>query len=281
MFLLAVLLCVAPVRVSIPPSENAWQVSARAVAQSIDVRLGEAADDWTVEVVHVMPPRAEVRFVTPENRVLVRGLYIRGDDRQAYTRALAAEASLVIEATSLASTRRSVRSAHDVIAWASVDVPVSVGLQRPATPAFGLGLASGAWLARDRVQPLGEVDWQYGLSASDSFHRLLVGGGVAAGGPVPTTPIWLGGVASLRAAWLHPEDAPARWTSASFVGGMLQARLRHMMIHARFGLEITIPTVYESADLDVRLDPVRLGLRIGLGLPFGEQFQRRIRMARR
>ncbi len=279
---LALLALLAPARLDL----SATAIDAASTTQGLHARVS-ALDDWSITV-HDAPATAPERAVevwlrAPDGSDHRRRLPLAGTTTEDRSRELAASLALLIEQWDDLPSSPSVDPQKDA--------RVPRGATETATPAriwLGLGprvelarwppeggidLLLGAWLLRQRLQPLLSVGWGATGREGLSLHTVRFGAGLVAGSPLAGGRLWLGAHAIVHALWSRAHDSRSAtlWTSSSELGGTLQIRGARWLVGVRTGLDLTLPALRVQGNR-ARLGrgPVQWVLGLSFGVIFGD-----------
>ena len=150
-------------------------------------------------------------------------------------------------------------------------------------PEGGIDILFGAWLLRERLQPLLGVGWSATGREGLSLHTVRFGAGLAAGSPLARGRLWLGAHAMVHALWARAHDSRTAtlWASSSEIGGTLQVRGARWLVGVRTGLDLALPELRIKGN-SARLSrgPVQWVLGVSFGVIFGELRNSRGRVGR-
>jgi hypothetical protein len=251
-----------------------------ATAAALEVRLGRRADDWEITVADELEGSdAVVQLRSKQGDDVVRSFVVTGDTTEDRSRELAAALALVIE--------EYLPPEHVEPPPAKPQPPPPpprkrpegwlafggrVGLGRPLDVDAGPTLRGGVLWGRRILQPIVSVAWSRSRERGLTLDGIRFGAGVAIGGDLPGTPLWLGGAVVPHAllAFARHTERDRGWSSATELSALLQVRARWFFGGLRVGAEITEPPLRaQGTDASLRWGHVRLlvGLELGLRLP--------------
>jgi len=283
---LALLALLAPPRLDL----SATAVDAASATQGLHARV-IALDDWSITV-HDAPTTSPERAVevwlrAPDGGEHRRRLPLAGTTVEDRSRELAASLALLIEQwdelPSEPSTEPSVdpqkharvrRSSPAAAPRARIWLGLGprVELAR-GPPEGGIDLLLGAWLLRERLQPLLSVGWGATGREGLSLHTVRFGAGLVAGSPLAGGRLWLGAHAIVHALWSRAHDSRSAtlWTSSSELGGTMQVRGDRWLVGVRTGIDLTLPALRVQGN-HARLSrgPVQWVLGLSFGVIFGD-----------
>jgi len=282
---LALLALLAPPQLDL---SSATAIDPRATTQGLHARVS-ALDDWSITVHDTTlesPERAvEVWLSAPNGTSRQRRLPLAGTTVEDRSRELAASLALLIEQwddlpaeppsqpPSTADTHpHTPRDAPAPPARAWLGLGPRLELAH-SPPAGGIDLLFGAWLLRERLQPLLSVGWGATGTEGLSLHTVRFGGGLAAGSPLARGRLWLGAHAIVHALWARAHDSRSAtlWGSSSEVGGSLQVRGARWLVGVRTGLDLALPELRARGNsARLRRGPVQWVLGVTFGVIFGD-----------
>jgi hypothetical protein len=250
-----------------------------AVATALAVRLGDAAQRWTIEI----RPGARAsdvvaRLRRDDGRELRRTVTLAGQTDDARARELAAALSLAIEQDEEGSAATLKRSTRAATSGASTDAPrtgwiaagAHVGAGRPFDATGGVSLRGGVWWGRRLLQPLVAVASEHARPGAVRLDGVRVGAGLAIGAPIGAW--WLGGSALPSYAWTRAvrrrDDRASSFVTE--LAALAQLRHRNLLLGLRAGLDVRAPSLrLVGGDDEHRLGNLRFvtGFELGLTLP--------------
>jgi hypothetical protein len=263
-------------------------VDGEAVEEGLRARVGAVIDEWTITVEAVDEQTYRVELLGPDNAMQTRDLTLDGETEEDRSRELASTIALIIQSQPSeqpATSEPPSTEPQDPSASTSTDSEpgpqpakaatglllleghVGLGPPRNLDADFGLGLAGGAWVAREHLQPRAAVRWSHSWAGDLRVHQFSGRLGLAAGAPVGR--FWLGVLAMPSVEWTHAQQIRA--ASAWAVGGeaSLLGQVRHgpMVVGLRAGVETTFPAPRALGTNDViRWGHLRALLVIEIGL---------------
>ncbi|KIG13945.1 hypothetical protein DB30_07361 [Enhygromyxa salina] len=267
-----------------------------ALQLGLRARVGDALDQWTIQVDAVEPVepvepggsrRYELTLVSagspkPDHRTVE----LSGQTDADRSRELASILTLIIEAAAddpepreaaepREATQPSVATAPDRqpptprSGFIALEGHVGLGPPRDLAPELGVGLGAGAWLLNEHLQPRLRVRWAHGWAGEVRVHQLGAGLGLAAGTPVGDGRLWLGGLAMPAVKWTHAKQVrtATAWAGGGELSVLAQLRLAHVMVGVRTGVETTFPALRASGTQDaLRWGHLRWLLVLEIGL---------------
>ena len=238
-------------------------------------RTGAALDGFVIVVEPTDTPNTvAVRLQAPDGAVTERTLPLVGETIEDRSRELAASLALLMDA---AEPPRSPDPAPTkppprppVRGWLALGPRIELG--RSELVEAGADLVGGAWLARDRVQPLGSLGSTATSQSGISLVHTRVGAGLAVGAPLKDPRIWLGGHVLAHALWVRAREGSTvdTWHAAAEVGGLLQYRGQRLLLGLRTGADLTLPPLsVQGSQARIRRGPVRFFVGLVIGVVFG------------
>ncbi len=263
-----------PLEVGVEPRS---ELDAEALHHGIELRLGSRAEGWRIHIETIDLDHVRARLVSPDGEVRVRTLTLTGQTPEDRSRELAATLALLMEDAGTDEPPETTRAPTPdptpppTRGW--IALTGHVGFGRDLAVTGGAGLRGGAWLLREHLQPLAEIDWMHAGRGRLTIDGVRFGAGLAGGTALATGRVWLGAGALARAVWAaaRAEGRGAAWTSSTFVGPIAQVRIRRLVIGARVGVDLTLPPLRFEGNRDVlRWGLVRMaaGLSVGSVLPW-------------
>jgi hypothetical protein len=273
---LALLALLAPPQLDL---SSATAIDPRATTQGLHARV-ITLDDWSITV-HDTTPGSPGRAVdvwlsAPDGTSRQRRLPLAGTTVEDRSRELAASLALLIEQwddrPAEPPPSPTTRDAPAAPARAWLGLGPRLELAHPP-PEGGIDILFGAWLLRERLQPLLSVGWGATGRAGLSLHTVRFGAGLAAGSPLARGRLWLGAHAIVHALWARAHDSRSAtlWGSSSEVGGTLQLRGARWLVGVRTGLDLTLPELRARGNsARLRRGPVQWVLGVTFGVIFGD-----------
>lgn len=252
--------------------------SARTEA-GLRARTGAALDDFVIVVEATDAPNTVVaRLQAPGGATLERTFVLVGDTIEDRSRELAASLALLMDAAEPSRAPDpapqqpppSAPPRPPVRGWLGLGPRIELG--RSELVEAGADLLGGAWLARERVQPLGSLGSTATSQAGISLVHTRVGAGLAVGAPLADPRIWLGGHVLVHALWVRAREGSVVHTShaAAELGGLLQYRGRRLLLGLRAGVDLTLPPLsVQGSQARIRRGPVRFLVGLVIGVVFG------------
>lgn len=278
--LLAALVATAP---AVQVRVEAVDVDAVAIQRGLELRLGETARGWIVDVLPTDGgDHIHVRLQSPGGDQLHRSLTLEGEGVEERSRELASALAFIIEgqtvegqtvAPAVVEPRPIASEAPEVVrGWVALGPRVGLGPPSGPDPDYGLAARGGVWLVREHVQPIVAFSWSRSADRDLVLDGLRFGAGAAFGTPLAGRRVWVGAGVIPHAAWTRADDlvAVAKWRSSTELAALLQVRGSWWVLGARTGLDLTLPPVRASGqDTALRWGPARfmIGLEFGLVLP--------------
>lgn len=280
----AAMLSAAPVG---EDDDGADGVDAQAVELGLRARVGAVIDAWTITIEAVGGQTYRIVLLGPDGVEQTRELTLAGETDEDRSRELASLIALIISSSQPAGEEpRTVGEPMTVAELEPSDEPepaprptpaatglllleghVGLGPPRNLDADVGLGLAGGAWVVREHVQPRVAVRWSHSWAGDLRVHQFSARIGLAAGAPLGH--FWLGALAMPAIEWTHAQQIRA--ASAWAVGGeaslLGQARHGPLVVGLRAGIETTFPAPRAIGTNDViRWGHLRALLVVEIGL---------------
>lgn len=263
-------------------------VDGEAVEVGLRARVGAVVDEWTITVEAVGEQSYRVELLGPDGAMQTREVTLDGETDEDRSRELASTIALIIQSHPLEQPDSGEPPSESQAAVASepADDPgpdpraiqaatglllleghVGLGPPRNLDADLGLGLAGGAFVVREHLQPRVAVRWSHSWAGDLRVHQFSGRIGLAAGAPLGR--VWLGVLAMPAFEWTHAQQIRA--ASAWAVGGeaSLLGQVRHgpMVVGLRAGIETTFPAPRAIGTNDViRWGHLRALLVIEIGL---------------
>jgi hypothetical protein len=257
-------------------------IDGEAVDAGLRARVGAVVDGWTITVEAVGGQTYRVELLGPDGATQTREVTLDGQTDEDRSRELASTIALIIESAPTAEEPdpepelqpQPQPPAPEPLEPARVtgllllEGHVGLGPPRDLDEDFGLGLAGGAWVLREHLQPRVAVRWSHSWAGDLRMHQFSARAGLAAGAPLGR--FWLGVLATPSIEWTHAQQM-IRTGSVWAVGGeaSLLGQYRHgrWVVGLRTGIETTFPAPRASGSNDViRWGHLRALLVIELGL---------------
>ncbi len=231
-------------------------VSHDAVARGLDARVSEPWRTYAIEVV-AGPDDASVDVTVARGAgpVQARRLRLAGQTIDERSRELASALALIIEQLPAADGSSPTRPDPDPQTqpagwgaprgWVGLGPRIGFNAARPSHVDGGLGLAGGAWLVRDHLQPLAVLEWSRSVNRPLIVDAVRVGAGLLAGSSVGAGRLWLGGGGSIRAQWARAKaerTVSSWWTSPSALLSA-QYRARVLLLGLWTGVDFVFPAL--------------------------------------
>jgi hypothetical protein len=262
-------------------------VDGEAVELGLRARIGTVVDEWTITIEAVdgidgidtiEGQTYRVELLGPDGVPQIREVTLDGETDEDRSRELASTIALIIQSagppepaeTELAEPEKP-REAPPEPARATglllLEAHVGLGPPRDLDEDFGLGLAGGAWVLREHLQPRAAVRWSHSWAGDLRVHQVSGRLGLAAGAPLGR--FWLGVLVMPAIAWTHAQQI--RTASTWSVGGeaslLGQVRHRRLVVGLRTGVETTFPAPRAIGTNDViRWGHLRWLLVVEIGL---------------
>jgi hypothetical protein len=259
-------------------------IDGEAIEVGLRARVGTVVDEWAITVAAVGGQTYRVELVGPDGATQTREVTLDGQTDEDRSRELASTIALLMQSQPLEDPGTGEPSSLD--AQPSTDAPepeprpaeaatglllieghVGFGPPRNLDADLGLGLAGGAWIVREHLQPRVAVRWSHSWVGDLRMHQFSGRIGLAAGAPLGR--FWLGVLAMPAVEWTHAQQI--RTASAWAVGGeaSLLGQVRHgpMVVGLRAGIETTFPSLRGIGTNDViRWGHLRALLVLEIGL---------------
>jgi hypothetical protein len=254
---------------------DAGPIDPQAVRHGVEIRLGDDARGWEVDISGDDPRRLDLRITPPGGEPFDRDVTLDGVTLEDRSRELSAVLVIMIEQHEVAEpTNGSGAAGAAARPSGFVAGAGHVAAGAPADVGVGAELLGGAWLLREHLQPWAEVGWIRAAARDLTVDGLRFGLGLAAGSALGDGRVWLGGAAIPRAVWTHARDATraSAWTSSTFVGALVQLRLHRarLVFLLRTGADLGGPPLrFRGNDDALRWGTVRFAASLGVGVSFG------------
>lgn len=261
------------------------RVEPSAVEQGLALRVGEAWQRWSIEVVDGNDPRqVQVQLRDDAGHIHTRGLSLEGETIEERSRGLASSLALLVEQLEASAAEAPVPAASPepaspITGFVGLGPRVAVNPGAPADVDAGLSMAGGAWLLRDHLVPVAELAWAHSGTPELKVDALRLGAGALGGAAALDGRLWGGGGAVMRAQWAQARAASnaTGWWASPAVVGALQYRGRILVVGLWIGADLLLPPLRARGDSHVlRWSAVRpmATLHIGLRLPPGPRAAR-------
>jgi hypothetical protein len=267
---------------SVAPGEHRYAadgVDGEAVEAGLRARVGAVVDGWSITVEAVGGQIYRVELLGPDGATQTREITLDGETNEDRSRELASTIALIIESPTPTDEPKSEPKPQPqppapepaeparATGLLLLEGHVGLGPPRDLDEDFGLGLAGGAWVVREHLQPRVAVRWSHSWAGDLRVHQFSGRAGLAAGAPLGE--FWLGVLAMPSIEWTHARQI--RTGSAWGVGGeaSLLGQYRHgrWVVGLRTGIETTFPAPRASGTRDViRWGHLRALLVIEIGL---------------
>jgi hypothetical protein len=273
--LLALVLLVEPLRL-----EGARETADLEAARTgVEVRVGEASEDWVVEVTAADDDLVRLHLTSPGGEKFTRDVQLEGDEPHARGLELAAAVAVIIETyepplphVEPPPTPPPPPPEHRPEGFIGVSGRVGGGPPHAFDLDGGLALGGGAWLVEDHVQPIAEVGWIRSQSGDLEIDAVRFGAGALFGGAVLRGHLWVGAGATGGAvgAWARAESSASGWSGRIAIPLAVQGRVSRLLVEAHAGPELTLPPLrFHGADRSLRWGLVRFFAGIRVGVTFG------------
>jgi hypothetical protein len=254
-------------------------VDGEAVEVGLRARVGAVIDEWTITVEAVGGQTYRVELLGPDGAMQTREVTLDGQTNEDRSRELASTIALIIQSPSVEDpegegpepepepTKPEPTDPARPAGFLLLEGHVGLGPPRNLDEDFGLGLAGGAWLVREHLQPRASVRWSHSWAGDLRVHQFSGRLGLAAGAPLGR--FWLGVLAMPAVEWTHAQEL--RTGSAWAVGGeaSLLGQFRHQrwVVGLRTGIETTFPAPRATGSQEViRWGHLRALLVVEIGL---------------
>jgi hypothetical protein len=253
-------------------------IDAQAVQEGLRARVGEAAAEWAIEIGQVGEQAYRVDLIGPDGQVLQREVSLEGATSEDRSRELASTIALIIQAADEEPVREGPAPEEPVREGPEperdrprglllVEGHVGLGPPRDLDQDFGLGLAGGAWLVREHLQPRAAVRWSHSRAGDLRMHQVSARLGVAAGAPVGA--FWLGVLAMPAIEWTHASQigTASTWSGGGEASLLGQFRHGKFVVGLRTGIETSFPAPVAHGTRDlIRWGHLRALLVLEIGL---------------
>ena len=200
--------------------EGATGVDAQAVQEGLQLRVGEALVEWNIEIDQLGEQAYRVDLVGPDGRAQQHDVTLDGVTDEDRSRELASTIALLMQAVDDDGAPTEVEREPEgsmpepepepkpeperASGLLLLEGHVGLGPPRDLDADFGLGIAGGAWLVREHLQPRAAVRWSHSWSGDLRMHQVSGRLGVAAGAPVGA--FWMGVLAMPAIEWTHASQ---------------------------------------------------------------------------
>lgn len=260
-------------------------VDREAIEEGLRARVGAVVDEWTITIEAVGEQTYRVELLGPDGATQTREVTLDGETNEDRSRELASTIALIISqpledpavgelqppeqppAPGTSPSGDDPQPAKAVTGLLVLEGHVGLGPPRHLDADLGLGLAGGAWVVREHLQPRAAVRWSHSWAGDLQVHQFSGRLGLAAGAPLGR--FWLGVLAMPALEWTHARQIGK--ASAWAVGGeaslLGQIRHGHMVVGLRAGIETTFPAPRAIGTNDViRWGHLRALLVVEIGL---------------
>lgn len=256
--------------------EGAAGIDELAIEEGLRARVGEALTEWSIEISQLGEQAYRVDLTGPDGHTSSRELTLDGATNEDRSRELASTIALIIQpAESETAVERPAPEPEEPVppepdrprGLLLLEGHVGLGPPRDLDADFGLGLAGGAWLVREHLQPRAAVRWSHSWSGEMRVHQVSGRLGLAAGAPVGA--FWLGVLAMPAIEWTHASQlrTAATWSGGGEASVLGQFRHRKLVVGLRTGVETSFPAPRALGTQDViRWGHVRWLLVFEIGL---------------
>jgi hypothetical protein len=262
-------------------------VDGEAIEEGLRARVGAVVDEWTITIEAVGEQTYRVELLGPDGATQTREVTLDGETNEDRSRELASTIALILasqpledpatdepqtpenppavpESTDPSPDPQPAKAATGLLV---LEGHVGLGPPRNLDADLGLGLAGGAWVVREHLQPRVAVRWSHSWAGDLRVHQFSGRLGLAAGAPLGR--FWLGVLAMPALEWTHARQIGT--ASAWAVGGeaslLGQVRYGHMVVGLRAGVETTFPAPRAIGTNDViRWGHLRALLVVEIGL---------------
>jgi hypothetical protein len=250
-------------------------LDAAAVERGLRARVGDELDRWSIRVDAQGAQHYRVDLRGPDGTQNTRELVLEGQTSEDRSRELASTLALIIEEAPREGSEDPRPSEGDdpelPLGFLVLEAHAGLGPPRNLDPDFGLGLAGGAWLVKDHLQPRGSVRWSHSWAGELTVHQISGRLGLAAGAPIPGAErFWLGALVMPAFKWTRAEQirVATAWAGGGEASVLAQYRRDYLVVGLRTGIETTFPAPRASgSNATIRWGHLRwlLVLEIGLG----------------
>jgi hypothetical protein len=260
-----------------------------AIEVGLRARVGAVVDEWAITVEAVGGQTYRVELLGPDGAMQTREVTLDGQTDEDRSRELASTIALLIESqpiedpgvdeppssgeTPVAASESTEEPAPEPQPAKSatglllLEGHVGLGPAPNLDADLGLGLAGGAWIVREHLQPRVAVRWSHSWAGDLRVHQFSGRLGLAAGAPLGR--FWLGVLAMPAVEWTHAQQI--RTASTWAVGGeaslLGQVRQGPVVVGLRAGIETTFTALRAIGTNDViRWGHLRALLVVEIGL---------------
>jgi hypothetical protein len=263
-------------------------IDGEAIDVGLRARVGAVVDEWAITVEAVDEQNYRVELLGPDGVMQTHEVTLDGQTDEDRSRELASTIALLIgsrpreepgagepsssedphgSSTPPTTDEPDPLPVKDVTGLLLLEGHLGLGPPRHLDTDLGLGLAGGAWIVREHLQPRVAVRWSHSWAGDVRMHQLSGRLGLAAGAPLGR--FWLGVLAMPAVEWTHAQQI--RTASAWSAGGeaSLLGQVRHgpMIVGLRAGIETSFSALRAIGTNDViRWGHVRALLVLEIGL---------------
>lgn len=289
MLLFALALMLAPLDLR----DAGTQLNLDAVRAGVIVRLGEVADDWSIEVTDESKTLVRLRIAPPSAAPFIRTLVLTGEDAPTRERQLSAALALLIENQDIGQTASAEedpspavdppqevtptpdpapRREPQPIGWLAIGPRLGGNFGSPVALDGGLDLVGGAFLLRQHLRPHALVGWSRSTSEGLDVDGVRLALGLAAGAALGRDGLlWIGGAVrgGVLAAFARAEGNATAWSATLSPQLVLDVRWRHLIVGANLGPQWLIPSMrFVGSGTSFSWGPVRFALGVHIGYVF-------------
>lgn len=268
---------------------EARHIDPDAVRRGLALRLDDSADRWAMSLSEGENPNlVRVDFRSPLGNTFERSVTLTGQTVEDRSRELAASIAIIIQEYEEKHPEEAEPEPQPepqpqpepepkpvTTGWIALGGRLGVGPPGDAFLDGGLSLRGGTWVLRDILQPIVAVEWGRTNEDSLTLDAVRFGGGLFLGwGELLDRRLWLGGGATVQAAWLKAvdESAPTTWTSVTQIAGLAQYRGRILVAGIRLGVDVLTPRVEatgQEPSVQIRWTTARFaaGIELGVRIP--------------
>jgi hypothetical protein len=246
----------------------------------VTVRLRDASDDWVVSVTETETDLARVELTSPQGEKFTREVQLEGDDAEARGLQLATAVAVIIETYEPPLPPKvepppqppPPPPEHHPKGWIGVGGRIGGGPTHALHLDGGVGVAGGAWLLDDHVQPMLDVGWMRSQSGELEIDAVRLHAGALFGGSVLRGHLWVGAGATGGAvgARARAESSASGWAGSVAIPLALQGRVSWFVVEAHAGPWLTLPPLrFTGAGRSLRWGLVRFFAGVRVGVTFG------------
>ncbi len=265
--------------------EGVVGIDAQALRDGLLARVGESLGEWTIEIGRLGEQAYQVDLTGPDGQTVRREVILEAETDEDRSRELASTIALIIQAADGEAAIEPATTKPAEAEPAAIESPepepeperphglllleghVGLGPPRDLDQDFGLGLAGGAYLVREHLQPRVAVRWSHSWSGDLRMHQVSGRIGLAAGAPVGAW--WLGVLAMPAIEWTHASQirSASTWSAGGEASLLGQFRHRKLVVGLRAGVETSFPAPRALGTRDViRWGHLRALLVVEIGL---------------